>query len=73
MVAFDHVPEQIFSYQPHLAFAAGEAGVDIFFIVSGCIMMITTRESTVSDFIARRIIRIVPLYWLFTLVLCTAY
>jgi exopolysaccharide production protein ExoZ len=43
-------------------------GVDIFFVISGFIMWTTTAEGSAGtlDFYARRIIRIVPLYWLLT-------
>jgi peptidoglycan/LPS O-acetylase OafA/YrhL len=43
------------------------SGVDIFFVVSGFIMLITSQRATPFSFMARRIIRIVPLYWLLTL------
>ncbi|WP_172842003.1 acyltransferase family protein [Bradyrhizobium lablabi] len=48
----------------------GEAGVDLFFVISGFIMWTTTRrrETAPLDFIWHRIVRIVPLYWIFTLV-----
>jgi exopolysaccharide production protein ExoZ len=47
------------------------AGVSIFFAISGFIMVVTTAEQYGSaaaalDFMRRRIIRIVPLYWLVT-------
>ena len=47
------------------------AGVDIFFIISGVIMTILTdgrfgRPGAARQFLTRRIIRIVPIYWLFT-------
>jgi exopolysaccharide production protein ExoZ len=50
----------------------GSAGVDIFFILSGFIMAYTTRVIPVSqniwqqsrDFIWRRFIRVMPLYWI---------
>src|SRR5271166_6609820 len=43
----------------------GLCGVDVFFVLSGFIMaMLSTREK--NDFLARRLIRIVPLYWLCT-------
>lgn len=45
-------------------------GVDIFFVISGFIMWMTTagRNTTPGDFYMRRIIRILPLYWLLTTV-----
>ncbi|KQT49887.1 hypothetical protein ASG47_05375 [Devosia sp. Leaf420] len=44
------------------------AGVDLFFIISGFIMWMTTRESdiTPAQFYRKRIVRVVPLYWLVT-------
>jgi exopolysaccharide production protein ExoZ len=50
----------------------GSTGVDIFFIISGFIMVHATRKLTAdgdrfsqtTDFLMRRAIRIVPLYWL---------
>jgi len=48
---------------------AGAAGVDLFFVLSGFIMVFTTRraEPTATDFLRKRITRIVPTYWLVTL------
>ncbi len=44
-----------------------EAGVDIFFVISGFIMYYTTRRGMGTlEFYRHRIIRIVPLYWLIT-------
>lgn len=45
-------------------------GVDIFFVISGLIMWITTcdREITPLTFLGRRFMRIVPLYWMATTV-----
>ncbi|QOZ66948.1 acyltransferase family protein [Bradyrhizobium arachidis] len=47
----------------------GEAGVDLFFVISGFIMWTTTgrRQIGPQEFMWHRILRIVPLYWLFTL------
>lgn len=43
------------------------AGVDIFFVISGIVMTISTKEnSTPFEFLWRRITRVVPLYWIFT-------
>ncbi|NBO18388.1 MAG: acyltransferase [Proteobacteria bacterium] len=50
----------------------GSAGVDIFFIISGFIMgSIGLRDAPVS-FLKKRIIRLVPLYWMVTLLMCGA-
>lgn len=44
------------------------SGVDIFFVISGLIMWVTTSNRRIApiDFWRRRIVRIVPLYWVFT-------
>lgn len=51
----------------------GQFGVDLFFVISGFIMMYVSKNSisgVVSsvDFLIKRICRVVPLYWLFTLI-----
>ncbi len=45
----------------------GLSGVDLFFVISGFIMVFVTAGSETSavEFIRMRIVRIVPLYWLF--------
>jgi exopolysaccharide production protein ExoZ len=49
----------------------GPRGVDLFFVISGFIMLITTdgKEVTAREFFRHRIIRVVPLYWLMTLLM----
>lgn len=53
-------------------FARGHIGVDLFFVISGFIMVWTApTESGVRPalgFLVRRVFRVVPLYWLMTLV-----
>ena len=55
--------------------AFGETGVDIFFVISGFVMAHTTRNLRVQakagerlrdcgDFLRKRLVRVVPLYWL---------
>lgn len=46
----------------------GSSGVDVFFVISGFIIYYVTREGA-PQFFTRRLIRIVPLYWLGTLAL----
>ena len=50
----------------------GAAGVDIFFIISGFVMAVSTfsrgsAHPSAGKFLERRITRVVPLYWLITL------
>lgn len=47
----------------------GYGGVDLFFVISGFIMVHISRNVVPHplDFVAKRIIRIVPIYWAFTL------
>lgn len=54
----------------HLGFPVGAAGVDVFFVISGFIMWITTadRGTSPATFLRRRLSRIVPIYWLATIV-----
>ncbi len=52
----------------------GDFGVDVFFVISGFIMVYVSRNHFGSDgqargFLVRRIIRIVPLYWLMSTVI----
>ncbi|MDX3900184.1 MAG: acyltransferase [Sphingobium sp.] len=51
---------------PPLLFGAG--GVDIFFVISGFVMFVAARHESPGEFWLKRIIRIVPLYWLATLI-----
>lgn len=46
----------------------GAAGVDLFFVVSGFIMWVTAvaREESAQQFLLKRAIRIIPLYWFVT-------
>lgn len=51
--------------------AWGWAGVDIFFFISGFVMVITTSErprglQAARDFMVDRIVRIAPMYWILT-------
>jgi exopolysaccharide production protein ExoZ len=55
-------------------FAVGGAGVDLFFVISGFVMVHSSerlfgRDGAVQEFLWRRIIRIVPLYWTTTTIL----
>lgn len=58
-------------------FIDGSLGVDIFFVISGLIMILTSGNKFGSkvnarEFIKRRLSRIAPLYWLFTALMVVA-
>lgn len=50
----------------------GAAGVDLFFVISGFIMGTVGLGDSPGRFMAKRVIRIVPLYWAVTLAMCAA-
>lgn len=57
----------LFVVLEHIRFLnCGAFGVDIFFCISGFMIMFTTQKST-RFFLCKRILRIVPLYWLATI------
>jgi exopolysaccharide production protein ExoZ len=58
----------------HDQFTLGSAGVDLFFVISGFIMVYASRElfgsrRNVAKFVRLRLIRIVPPYWIATTIL----
>ncbi|QLJ65583.1 acyltransferase [Serratia marcescens] len=55
-------------------FAIGNAGVDLFFIISGFIMAYTLqKKENGCTFFVKRLARIFPLYWLFSLAALIVY
>jgi peptidoglycan/LPS O-acetylase OafA/YrhL len=82
LVALHHAATHIASYEPFkdgtkpffvgrfLNTDAGMIGVDLFFVVSGFIMVYTTARGNVgpAKFLRKRVVRIYPLYWFFSLV-----
>ena len=76
MVVFHHYVQVFRDFRPEggvekLFAYYGNLGVDIFFVLSGFIMAfsMTRRENTAGRFMWDRITRIVPAYWLATVVL----
>jgi peptidoglycan/LPS O-acetylase OafA/YrhL len=57
----------LFVFVAHIPFSnpTGMFGVDIFFCISGFLMVYTTRKNS-KHFMLKRIIRLVPYYWLVT-------
>jgi exopolysaccharide production protein ExoZ len=70
MVVVFHLDLQLVGLGRAVTLPVGMAGgVDIFFVISGTIMWITTchRPPSPMRFMVRRIVRVVPLYWAVTL------
>lgn len=74
LVVWVHAREQFEWLRVQFPSAVGAHGVDLFFVISGFIMVVSTqgRNINTASFLRRRLIRIVPLYWLATLTLLSA-
>ena len=72
VVLYHFLGQQVSQLYPPAKFLSfGAAGVDIFFVVSGFIMVVTTmkRDMAPGEFLLHRIARIVPVYWVVTILL----
>jgi exopolysaccharide production protein ExoZ len=71
LVVFHHtvVTQRFAINQDNATSVFGLVGVDIFFVISGFIMCYTTARAPISpvEFMIKRVVRIVPLYWVVTL------
>jgi peptidoglycan/LPS O-acetylase OafA/YrhL len=66
--------ETVYSNGFFTGFHFGNIGVDIFFIVSGFIMLHTINANTQPfDFLVKRFIRIYPIYWVTSIVALAGY
>lgn len=59
----------IFHFFPS-QFIVGAAGVDLFFVISGFVMGKIGVNDRPLRFLSKRAVRVAPLYWFFTLVMC---
>lgn len=68
MVVAHHAGVQFSSAHAVFDWNFGLSGVDLFFVISGFIMVATTAAAPISpaEFWRRRVIRIVPMYWILT-------
>lgn len=77
LVVIHHATEKGAQYSsaPFEWFTIGEAGVDLFFIISGYIMCHTVDSKNIDfiSFITARIKRIIPLYWVLTTMALVIY
>lgn len=75
MVVFHHLIIQIGVYEAVLhSISVGAAGVDVFFVISGFVIWFVTYNKSIgaAEFFTKRVIRVVPIYWLITLVIAGA-
>jgi exopolysaccharide production protein ExoZ len=66
-----------YGFQSEALITIGAWGVDLFFVISGFIMIVVnwnkfSKPNAPKAFLIRRIVRIFPPYWLVTLVIVTA-
>ena len=68
LVVFHHA-RQFPGFKDAVGTGVGSAGVDMFFVISGFVMAVTAgrRNYPAFRFLARRGLRIIPLYWSMTL------
>jgi exopolysaccharide production protein ExoZ len=70
LVVFHHARNpQAWLYNPLETVGLGQIGVDIFFVISGFIMYSVGRKERPAEFLRRRVVRVVPMYWIATAVL----
>ncbi|GGB07503.1 acyltransferase [Brucella endophytica] len=62
----------VFFHLSPTSWTLGAAGVDLFFVISGFIMGTVGLSDSPGGFMVKRILRIVPLYWAITLLMCAA-
>lgn len=72
LVVYFHSVLQLERIHPDTMFVSfrfGETGVDLFFVLSGFVMWLTTANRNLGpiEFFRRRVERILPLYWVLTL------
>ncbi len=73
VVVYSHACIQVPSYQARLM-EFGSFGVDIFFVISGFIMLFITKPTDKPiSFMINRVRRVVPLYWFFTVLMAVLY
>lgn len=73
MVVCHHFMQIFFNFQAagpvgHLFSAKGSVGVDIFFVISGLVIYLSTYDKPMQarEFLLNRAIRIIPAYWFYT-------
>jgi exopolysaccharide production protein ExoZ len=75
VVVFHHVMQVFFNFQAdsfigRLFAERGAVGVDIFFVISGLVIYLSTQGKCITPwrFMLNRVLRIAPVYWLYSLI-----
>ncbi|WAJ39786.1 acyltransferase [Pseudomonas sp. GOM7] len=75
VVVFHHVMQVFFNFKAdsfigRLFAERGAVGVDIFFVISGLVIHLSSRGKAITPwrFMLNRVLRIVPAYWLYSLI-----
>lgn len=68
MVVIDHSSLQIAMRQHGITLNILGSGVDIFFVISGFVIYLTGKKLDANEFLKRRVVRVVPLYWLMLII-----
>jgi exopolysaccharide production protein ExoZ len=77
----------VYAFEPHAGLGEtllpavsvfGSSGVDLFFVISGFIMVFTTNRlipgvRAAAEFMRRRVLRVYPMYWIYSSVLLLAF
>ena len=71
MVVLQHA--RFLHYPAWIGDSFGGLGIDLFFVVSGFVIYwVTRRETSFTRYLLRRIVRIVPLYWMLTFLMAAS-
>jgi peptidoglycan/LPS O-acetylase OafA/YrhL len=71
---YTHMYNQYFNHRPKplVSFSRGNLGVELFFIISGFVILMTvSKTKTILDFAVSRLSRIYPVYWVAIIVTFT--
>jgi exopolysaccharide production protein ExoZ len=71
MVVFHHSISSLPAVKSMLPSDFGASGVDIFFVVSGFIIVVATHSKArgAGEFFIARLVRVAPIYWIITTIL----
>jgi len=74
MVVFHHYMQLFYGFNSDsllglIFHIRGSFGVDIFFVLSGFVMFLTSQNKNSMEFLLKRLLRVLPTYWFYTFLL----